>query len=200
MPSPALTKYRTAAERASILLTTGNDRRLRPRTNAQVQVYLHASLAANVAAWDAYVHNLVRDFFLETATPLMPSFHAVHRIAQTAAEIALERFKTPSWDNTRNLLAQYTGYDPIADWVWPAGGMKVAQVNERLDQILKVRHSFAHGFPLPAYPWTQSTSGRIRLTSGGVRNTHAFFGNLVARTDRGMADHITAAYGKRPPW
>jgi len=200
MPSPAATKYGIAAERVRILLATGNDRRLRPMTSAQVQAYLHASLAANVAAWEAYVQNLVQDFFIEIANPLLLDFHAVHGIARSAAEIALERYNTPNWDNTRNLLARYTGYDPIRDWVWPVRRMGVHQVKERLDQILEVRHSFAHGFPLPAFPWTQSTSGRLRLTSQAVRTTTAFFGNLVSRTDKSMKAYIGAAYGKRVPW
>jgi hypothetical protein len=200
MPSPAATRYQVAAQRASVLLATGNDQRLRPMTSSQVQAYLHASLASSVASWDAYIHNLVNDFFRETTNPSVASFQAMHRIAEAATEIALQRFNTPSWDNTRNLLARYTGYDPLQDWIWPARGMGVPQVKERLDQILKVRHSFAHGFSLPAYPWTQSTGGRIRLTSGGVRSTHAFFLNLVTRTDRGMANHIAAAYGRRPLW
>ena len=169
-------------------------------TEVQIQTCLHASLAANVAAWDAYIHNLVSNFFAEISDPLLASFSAVHRIAQTAADIALGRFKTPNWDNTRNILAQYTGYDPYGDWLWPARHMNVAQVQERLDQILKVRHSFAHGFPLPAYPWTVSPSGHIRLTGAGVSSTHAFFGNLVRRTDKGMVRHISAAFGKNPGW
>lgn len=200
MPSPAATKYRTAAERARVLLATGNDRRLRPMTNLQVQAFLHASLASNVAAWDAYIHNIVTDFFRETANPTMPNFHAMHRIAEAAAEIALERFNTPNWDNTRNLLTRCTGFDPYVYWIWPARGMGVPQIKERLDQILKVRHSFAHGFPLPAYPWTLSRSGRIRLTSSVLRSTQAFFINIVRRTDNGMASHIAAAFGRRPLW
>jgi RiboL-PSP-HEPN len=200
MPSPAAKTYQTAAARARLLLTAASEKRLRPMTSAQVQTYLHASLAAVVAAWDAYIHNLVRDFFLEVADPLVSSFQSIHSIAKAAADFALERFNTPNWDNTRNLLVRYTGYDPMPDWVWLAGGMNVAQVKERLDQILRVRHSFAHGFPLPAYPWTQSKNGQVRLTSGALRSTHGFFRNLVARSDKGMEKHIVAAYGKRPHW
>ena len=77
-----------------------------------------------------------------------------YTIAQQAAERDLDRFNTPNWENTRNLLIQCTGYDPINDWIWNRGGMSGLQVHNRLNEILHVRHSFAHGFNIPAYDWT----------------------------------------------
>jgi hypothetical protein len=123
MASPAATKYREAAERARVLLTTKNDPRLRPMTHAQAQAYLHSSLAASVAAWNAYVYNLVLDFFRETSNPLVVSFSEMHTVAQNSAERSLERFNTPNWENSRNLLLLCTGYDPIAYWIWPAASL-----------------------------------------------------------------------------
>lgn len=120
MPSVAASNYQAGAERAHILLTTGTDLRLRPMIRAQIQVYLQASLATSVAAWDAYIHDIVREFFQVIANPLVPGYHTLHKIAQTASEIALKRFNTPNWENSRNLLASYAGYDPIADWIWPS--------------------------------------------------------------------------------
>lgn len=78
--------------------------------------------------------------------------------------------------------------------------MPVAQVKEKLDQILQVRHSFAHGFPLPAYSWTTSANGKVRLTTTAVRDVQLFFANMVRRTDKGLAHHVAIAYGKNPPW
>ena len=166
----------------------------------EIQVYYHAALAAYVATWNAYISNLVRDFYDMIADPLNPKFDAIQVLAKRAAENALARFNTPNSENTRNLLVQYTGYDPIDDWVWPHRGMAGLQVRVRLNEILRVRHSFAHGFEMPDYDWTRSPSGKIRLTSKAIQETEAFFKNLVNVTDAGMKTHIESTYGLANIW
>lgn len=200
MPSPASLKYTTAAGRIQVLRKAATDKRLRPMLPDEIQVYYQAALAAYVAAWDAYINNLVRDFYDVIADALTPRFHAVYTIAQQAAERDLDRFNTPNWENTRNLLIQCTGYDPINDWIWNRGGMSGLQVHNRLNEILHVRHSFAHGFNIPTYDWTQSSSGKVRLTSQSIQKTQAFFKNLVKVTDRGMKAHISLTYGLASIW
>ena len=200
MPSSAALKYITAADRIQVLRKAATDRRLRPMLPDEIQVYYQAALAAYVAAWDAYINNIVRDFYNVIADALNPKFHAVYTIAQQAAERDLDRFNTPNWENTRNLLVQCTGYDPINDWIWTRGGMNSFQVHSRLNEILRVRHSFAHGFNMPAYDWTQSPSGRVRLTSKAIQKTEAFFKNLIKVTDKGMKSYISLTYGLVNIW
>jgi hypothetical protein len=200
MNSPAALKYQTAANRAQTLRKAATDRRLRPMPRDEKQVYYHAALAAYVAAWDAYINNLVRDFYDAIADPLDTKFHAIYTVAQQLAERSLNRFNTPNWENTRNLLILGTKYDPIHDWIWARSGMGVVDVRHRLNQILRVRHSFAHGFGMPAYSWNQSPSGRVRLTSNALQNIEAFFKHLVYVTDRGMKLHIESTYGISTGW
>ena len=78
--------------------------------------------------------------------------------------------------------------------------MNLQQVHQRLNEILRVRHSLAHGSDTPAYTWTQSLTGRIRLTSQAVQETETFFRNLVKVTDRGMKAHIELTYKLANIW
>jgi hypothetical protein len=70
-----------------------------------------------VAGWEAYLEELVRNFFDITANSLDSKFSAIHSIAKNAADRSLKQFNTPNADNARNLLIQNTGYDPVNDWV-----------------------------------------------------------------------------------
>ena len=202
MASPASSKYVTAAGRIQTLREAATDGRLPRKLQDEKQVYYHAALAAYVAAWDAYINNLVRDFYDTIDNPSSQGFQAIYEISRRATDRALKRFNSPNWENTRSLLEQYTGYDPpgLGHWVWARRRMVSAQVQVRLNEILRVRHSFAHGFAMPAYDWTQSPSGRVRLTSKAIRETEAFFRNLVNVTDIGMKVHIWLTYGVASDW
>ena len=200
MPSPAALKYIVTVERIQTLRRTATDKRLRPMLHDEIQVYYHAALTAYVAAWNAYIDNLVRNFYNVIADSANPKFDAIHTLAKGTVENALTRFNTPNWENTRNFLNQYTGYDPINDWGGSQANMNLQQVHQRLNEILRVRHTLAHGADMPAYNWTQSPSGRVRLTSKAIQETEAFFKNLVNVTDRGMKAHIESTYGLANIW
>ncbi len=196
MPSPALSTNTTSVNRIQTLRRTATDKRLRPMLhNDEVQVYYHAALTAYVAAWNVYIKNLVRDFY-----DVIPNSSPVYVIARQAAERELERFNTPNWENTQQCLKDCTEYDPINDWIWSRRRMNGFQVRARLNEILRVRHSFAHGFDMPSYDWTRSPSGRVRLTSKAIQVTEAFFKNLAKVTDNGMKEHIESTYGLPKIW
>lgn len=200
MASPAATTFEVARSRARTVAGLTRDTRLRPQSREDTRLFLHIALAIYVAGWEAYVEQLVATFFTETIDPLIGKFLAVHTVLSDLAVVAAEKFNTPNSDNTRNMLLRFTGYDPINDWVWPHRKMNGPQVRERLDQTLKVRHSFAHGFSMPSYDWNTSSVGDVRLTLGAVRDTESFFANLVAQTDRGMSRHIRSSYDPNLGW
>lgn len=200
MPSPAVSRYKVAINRARTLRKTATDVRLRPMSQEQVQIYYHAALAAYVAAWETHIEKLVRDFYDTIANPLDREFNAVYELARQNAERALERFNAPNWDNTRHLLVYHTGYDPINDWIWSKRTMSVLDTKNRLNEILQVRHSFAHGFPMQSYAWNQSSSGNIRLTSRILEDIELFFNHLVKVTDAGIKNHIISFYQVRFHW
>ena len=200
MSSPAALKYIASANRIQTLRRAATDRRLRPMSHDEIQVYYHAALTSYVAAWNAYIDNLVRNFYDVIADSANPKFDAIHTLAKGIVENALKWFNTPNWKNTRDILNQCTGYDPINDWGGSQANMNLQQVQQRLNEILRVRHTLAHGADMPAYNWTQSPSGKVRLTSKAIQETEIFFKNLVNVTDSGMKAHIESTYGLASIW
>ncbi len=196
MPSPAATKYKSLAANASVILKADRSRLGRE----DVQALYGAAFVAQVAAWNAYVVELVRCFFQLVANPTIAQFHAMHTLATRAAESLLDRFNTPNAENARNLIIASTGYDPWPDWQWPARGMNALDTRLRLNEILKVRHGLAHGFAMPAYSWTQGPSGQTRLTMKDLAWTQAFFNHLVTTTDLGLKTHVVAIYQVVTGW
>src|SRR5688572_8201725 len=104
MPSPARIKFLSTAERAVLLRLLVIKGRRRSLTREEIQLYYHASLAATVAAWDAYIKNIVGDFFGIITDTANPKYNVVHQLLRERAENALGRFNTPNWDNARNLV------------------------------------------------------------------------------------------------
>jgi hypothetical protein len=151
MPSPAAVSFTEMLSRVRTFSALAQDRRLRPISRNDSRLYLHAALASLVAAWEAYIERLVTNFFTESFDLQIPKFVVMHSLLQALAQSASEKFHTPHWENSRNLLVTYTGYDPINDWVWIRRAMQGPQVRQRLNEILQVRHSFAHGFAMPSY-------------------------------------------------
>ncbi len=198
MPSPAATVFKAMLSRAATFSSLAQDPRLRPLARNDSRLYLHAALASYVAAWESYIERLITNFFTESFDIQVVKFVVLHSLLQSLAKTASEKFNTPNSENARALLFDYTGYDPINDWAWR--NMPGPQVRLRLNQILKVRHSFAHGFAMPSYHWNTSPAGQVRLTQATIADTESFFVHLVQRTDRGMCDHIKLNYNSNLAW
>jgi hypothetical protein len=99
MPSLAARKFEALAEEVLYFQKIATDRRIRPLSRAEAETYYHAALATRVAAWEAYLEELVREFYSVTAKPLAPEFNAIHDIARKRAYIVLEKFNTPNSEN-----------------------------------------------------------------------------------------------------
>lgn len=196
MPSPARTRYIALTTTASRILAASRESSGRET----VRALYGAAFVAEVAGWNAYIGNLVGCFYQIIANPTDAQYQSVHTLANGSAERNLRRFNTPNSDNTRTLLVECTGYDPWPDWNWPAARLSPLEMRQRLDEVLKVRHSLAHGSPMPGYDWTQSPSGVARLDLQSVRWTQAFFRRLVEATDNGLTIYISRSYGIRTFW
>ena len=200
MPSRALRKFSDALSAAQCLRLTAKDARLRPIKADVRNDYLHAALAAYVASWDAYLNGVIREFIDNTRQPLDIDYATVHQRLSDFVDVALKRFNTPNWENSRNLLIACTGYDPINDWNWPRSSMNNTDTREYLNEILRVRHSFSHGFPIPAYSWTTTPLGKHQLNDAALSRIERFLSHLVTVTDKGLSFYGRVHYPNRSVW
>ena len=110
---------------------------------------LSAAIAQGVGCWEGYLEAVLREFVSKTrvqahrrAWTLIVQFEAL--VDKMASDL-----NTPSWDKCRDLLLSITGMDVYPSWIWPAKFANQTDTKAYFDGILKVRHSFAHGFPVP---------------------------------------------------
>lgn len=202
MPSRAASEFNKARARAALLIRAANVRTVRKSDYAAHRAScLHAALAMLVAAWEAYLERLVREVQSEIADPGHARLSAVLALLTRLTEGEVKRFNTPNANNARELLISHTGYDPINDWQWPKGGLPGVQTRTRLDEILRVRHSFAHGLPVPTdIGWVRDRRMPGILSSKVLTTVDRFIAHLVAATDAGMTAHLQSVYGLRPTW
>jgi hypothetical protein len=197
MPSRAKRQFSVTIANAKLLCLHGRSFVIAP---SHRQVQYHASLAASVGSWEAYLESVSREFLDEIADPLDARFSALQQLLKPRLEAELKRFNTPNSRNSRELLYHFTGYDPINDWHWPQRNIGGVAVRALIDEILQVRHSFAHGYSMPAYTWNSTRAGQPRLTAESLRMVSALFSHLVSVTDRGLDGHIRITYGLSRVW
>ncbi|MDI6528284.1 HEPN domain-containing protein [Pseudomonas otitidis] len=193
MPSVALSRFRQQLESSEKLRNTKTDHNL----NKEKQIYYQASLAATVAAWDSYIKAVTKEFIARTFSKSQESSYLIiHTSLQTQLNEKTKRLNTPNFDNARNHILEFTGYDPIIIWNYPPLNWNSIQAKVRLDEILRIRHSFAHGFPTPSLSWTTSPNGGPpRLTSEDTRFNEIFITYLAKTTDKNLEKYLFENFG-----
>jgi hypothetical protein len=138
-----------------------------------------------VAAWQAYVQDLIAEILEEIELPLGAEGYDRYRLIKIDAKRASHHFSTPNAENTRNLLMN-VGFDPWPHWTWHAGPVHLTagRARERLNQWLQVRHAIAHGDDdLPDAAVLSAVSGGKRsITRANAEACMAFFGRVVEAT------------------
>ncbi|MHB9797326.1 HEPN domain-containing protein [Pseudomonas sp. MT3] len=193
MPSVALSRFRQQLESSVQLRSTKTDHNI----NKEKQIYYQASLAATVAAWDSFIKSATKEFIARTFSKSQDSSYLIiHTSLKAQLDEKTKRLNTPNFDNARNHILEFTGYDPIGDWNYPPLNWNSIQAKVRLDEILKIRHSFAHGFPTPSLSWTTSPNGGPpRLTSEDTRFNESFIAHLAKITDKSLEKHLFDNFG-----
>ena len=164
------------------------------------QPFYHAALASTVASWDSYLKSLIRDYYSCVIAIGDPRLTQLAIISKDIAESEMKRLNTPNFDNSRAMLFLGIGFDPIPIWSWPKQNMTWQQVNAYFNEILKVRHSFAHGFPLPPFNWTQGKNGKIYLTKSAINRVVKLFEHIAESTDKSVSTLLSQQYNIPKPW
>lgn len=202
MASKSAQAFRKARDRARMLVADSGGSRGKPLSMDYKDTYLHAALALLVAAWEAYLERLI----VETQRLLGESesnqrLTAILSLLSALAAKEIKKFNTPTADNSRNLLLAHTGFDPLNAWHWSAGGLNAIQSRQRLDEILRVRHCFAHGASIPTdVHWAINRKVHGHLTKVALKMADRFLTHMVDATDAGMASHLATVYDIAVHW
>lgn len=202
MPSAAAVNFSRSRGMARLLVAAAVNR---PMDSSAVDLHratcLHAALAMLVAAWEAYLEHLVKEAQQAVVDSTNTKLSTALSLLAGLTEKEVKRFNTPNAENSRALLFAHTGYDAINDWQWTSGGLNGPQTRTRLDEILRIRHSFAHGAAIPTnIAWARSRNHPGTLNVTILRNVDRFFAHLVKKTDQGMARHLSVLFGQPLPW
>lgn len=197
MSSKAKKQFITLRQKARRLLETATDRRLRPLKYYEIEPSLHAGLASLVSAWENYIEAVALEFITCLIDPAQPQKTAIVQLLQLEAKSITSKFNTPNSENSRNLVMRCTGFDPYTFMQSPRLGLNVIQTTARLNEILKVRHSFAHGFSIPNFPWLTRYGHNANLSKKIVQDVDRLISDLVNNIDINIEIHLFNTFGTK---
>lgn len=169
----------------------------------------HAGVVMTVAAWQAYIEKVSYEtldwiesliLYIDNGSAAPAWARSTFYMRKPAVSQAIGALNTPNSDNVRKLLKTSFGYDPFLDWSWSAGlrNWTPTQFCDRTNQWLRVRHTIAHGVPLPDnLPWIKGANGTARLNLTLLLDCRRHFEKLVELTDAGLSQHLRTEHGRK---
>ncbi len=153
---------------------------------AQLAVLNRSAVVASVSAWESYIEELMRESLrvLRPPPPLLGAWPALSALVLNQ----LGRFNNPSPANVARLIQDCLGLaDVRPSWGWQ--NCTPAQAEQRLTDLLTLRHQIAHGVnPRPSVP--HSYTG---ILPGFIRR-------LARCTDDAVRQHLVTVHGSLNPW
>lgn len=176
------------------------DKRLRPLTYEDSEPALHAALAVYVSAWEAYIESLCIEILTTLYESSINTTKTIIYILKSEAEQEVKKFNTPNFENCRNLLLRFTGYDAYNDMQVMSLKLNSQQTQTRLNEILRVRHSFAHGLAIPNFSWLKKYEIESRLSRNSVDQSAQVIKGLATSIDNGAKKYLEATFKINPRW
>lgn len=109
-----------------------------------------ATIAAAVGCWEGYIESVLREFVSKTRVQAHRKAWGLIVQFETIVDKMASDLNTPNWERARELIITVTGMDPYASWVWRPNCTNQVDTKEFFDGVMRVRHSFAHGFAIPS--------------------------------------------------
>lgn len=197
--SAALGKFSISADGARVLSGfNGTPNSFSPSQSFTDACVLSASVAHIVGSWEGYLEGVLREFVSKTrvnahrrAWTLIVQYEAL--VDKMASEL-----NTPNWDKCRDLVLSVTGMDVYPSWIWTAKFTNQTDTKSFFDGILRVRHSFAHGFPIPRDVPGLASPGVI--DPAYVADAIACMEFFAETTDRLLEHELTHRHACRTGW
>lgn len=151
MPSVSFSKFESTILGAKVLQSyIGANSSIANSQEFIDQTCMKAAIAAAVGCWEGYIESALREFVSKTRVHRHRSSWGLIAQFETIVDKMASDLNTPNWERTRELLMAVTGMDPYASWVWEEKFTNQTDTKLFFDGVMSVRHSFAHGFPIPA--------------------------------------------------
>lgn len=166
--------------------------------------FFHASWAAYIASWDAYLKAVCLEYITKSnvaltlgiPNPAVIAFQGIHEVALSLFRSRIEKFNTPNFDNSREFVVQCTGQDFYGDWRWDGKGYTNIQIKELLNEAVRVRHSFAHGFPVRNIAYLSVVDGNNAISYRKAVFVRSMVNHLAITTDGALNARLLEIFGR----
>ena len=111
---------------------------------------LRAAIAHAVGCWEGYIEGALPEFVSKTRVQAHRRAWTLIVQFESLVDKLTRDLNTPNWEKSRELILNVTGMDPYSSWIWAPRFANQTDTKAFFDGILQVRHSFAHGFPVPS--------------------------------------------------
>lgn len=210
MASAALEAFEAQLGSVSQLIQIHQKLQTGPGRRHEQDAIHRAGVVITVAAWQAYIEKVLEEGLhaiendINDPATAAPNW-AKHsfRMRHASLTSTIKKFNTPNAVNVRDLLVEALDFNPWQDWEWRNRRRQwnAKEVRLRTDIWVRVRHSVAHGFPLPSdVVWLQAPGGRPRLTLGLLRECRDHFTHLATKTDAAFARHLERHHNLQQAW
>jgi hypothetical protein len=162
------------------------------------QCLLRASVAQAVGCWEGYIEGALPEFISKTRVQAHRKAWTLIVQFESLVDKLTSGLNTPNWEKSRELIEGVTGMDPYSSWIWSPRFTNQTDTKAFFDGVLKVRHSFAHGFAIP--PDVPGLVAAGKLDAGYVATIIECVSFFAAKTDSLLEYELKHRHGCSSGW